>query len=267
VVLAIGSGHFAGQSAAWPSIPFAEEDARDVAAFLGAPGGTRRYRRVDLQTIVGPDATTQRILDALDQLEARRRKGELGQGDSVMVLVESHFLSCERHGQLLASDSAPGLLKTPSVPADRFAEILGQLADYGCQVMLLVDALHENRPDPRQGNRAANEWARDLYRRNVITFVASIHGPSQRVLSEAHGAFAQGILDVLNVRAQARLQADPKAPLTLFGFRDAVARRVLDLTGRRQHARCFVPETIPSQLPVFDPPLRRQPRLLRASID
>ena len=198
------------QSAALPSIPFAEEDARDVGAFLGATGGSPRYPRVNVQTLAGPDATARHILDAFDLLDARLRKGELGQGDSVMVLVESHFLGFERQGRLLASDSHPALPLLRRSRPTGCSEVLGQLAEYGCRVLLLVDALHENRPDPAQGNRAVNEWAARPLPPQRADLVASVHGPSLRVNSESHGAFAQGILDSLNVRAQARLQADPR---------------------------------------------------------
>jgi WD40 repeat protein len=266
-VLSVGSDRFGEGSATLPSIPFAENDVRDVAAFLGAPGGSPRYQRINLQTIAGPDARSDRVLNAFEQLDARLRNNELGQGDAVLVLIESHFVSFERQGHLLASNSAPGSPPTPSIPAERVSEVLGRLADYGCKVMLFIDVLHENRPDPRSSNRALNDWARDLYHRNVITFVASVHGPSFRVRSEAHGAFAEGILDSLNVRAQTRLQMGSPTSPSLWEFQDIVARRVLDLTSRQQHARCFIPDAVPSQVSVFDPPTRRQPRFLRAAND
>ena len=144
-------------------------------------------------------------------------------------------------------------------------ETLGRLADYGCKVMLLVDAVHEHRPGSQKGNRGMNEWARQLYQRNVITLVASIHGPGFRHLT--HGAFAEAVLKSANVQGNARLNQNAAAPLSLFDFQDAVARNVLALTDRRQHARCYIPDTIPSQAPIFDPPARRQPNVVRAARD
>ena len=111
------------------------------------------------------------------------------------------------------------------------------------------------------------EWARDLYRRNVITFVASSHGPSKRVNTRGHGAFAEGILSSLNVQGAARLIPDARRSLTLFDFQDRVERNVQALTGRRQHARCYIPEAIPSQSPLLDPPSRRPAKELRAAND
>jgi WD40 repeat protein len=267
VVLAVGAGEFAGHTLILPRIPFADEDARDVAAFLGDPFGTPKYSRVQVEPIVGRDATAARVLAALDRLDQRRAKGELGQGDSVFVLIESHFLRFDDRGVILASDAAPGTPPAPSVPAALVADALGRLADYGCKVLLLVDGLHEDRPAPPQTNRPLIEWSRALYRKNVITFVASIHGPSRRVASRAHGAFAQGILDSLKVQGRSRLADDPRKAFTLFDFQDAVTRNVHALTNIRQHARCYIPETIPSQTPIFEPPARVQTKALRASAD
>ena len=76
VVLAIGADRFAAREPALPPIPFAVEDSRDVGSFLGAPQGTPRFQRVDVRSILGPDATAERILEALDR--ARRPPEEGG---------------------------------------------------------------------------------------------------------------------------------------------------------------------------------------------
>ncbi|MEJ7636739.1 MAG: WD40 repeat domain-containing protein, partial [Singulisphaera sp.] len=95
VVLAIGADRFAGREPALPPIPFAVEGSRDVGSFLGAPQGSPRFRRVDVQSILGPDATAARILAALVRLDDRRKEGELGRSDSVFVVIESHLLSLD----------------------------------------------------------------------------------------------------------------------------------------------------------------------------
>ena len=270
VVLAIGSGAFAGDEASVPPIAFADQDSRDLAGFFAAPLGKPRYPRVEQMRLIGPVATADRINQALEQLDERRNKGTLEPGDAVFVLIESHFVSFEPPGALLGSD-ARGRPPGPAVSAAAIADCLGQLADYGCKVVLLVDLFHEQRPDPRQTDRGLIEWRRSLYRKNVITFVASIHGPSQRLFANTHGAFAQAILDVPNVRGQARLApAGPAAAgdvgsITLFDFQDTVARNVLSLTARQQHARCDVPDTISSKAPIFDPPPKRPRRALQAA--
>jgi hypothetical protein len=65
---------------------------------------------------------------------------------------------------------------------------------------------------------------------------------------------------VLNVRGQSRLTERSLAEFTLFDFQDGVTRNVLSLTNRQQHARCYVPDTIPSKVPIFEPPSRQLAR-------
>ncbi|WP_406700941.1 hypothetical protein V5E97_19305 [Singulisphaera sp. Ch08] len=265
VVLTIGADSFGTGDSGLPRIPFATEDARDVGAFLGAPGGSSRFQRVDVRPILGTDATADRIFTAFKTLNEERERGELGQGDTVFVSIDSHFLTLGKDAAIVAADSTLSTAAASSISTTVIAETLGQLADYGCTVMLMLDTLHEKRPAPPQTNRGLNEWARTLYQRNVITMVSSIHGPSQSVVSRGHGAFALGILDSLNVQGRSRLTSEADRPLTLFDFQDRVARNVQGVTNRQQHARCYIPEAIASQTTIFDPPARSQPRRLRAA--
>lgn len=267
VVLAIGADSFGTGDASVPRIPFASEDARDIGAFLGAPGGASRYQRVDVRPLLGADATAERILAAFKTLNEERDRGELGQGDAVFVTIDSHFLTLGKEAKILSADSTLGKGPTTAISTTVIGETLGQLADYGCTVMLMLDTLHEKRPTPPQTNRGLIEWSRLLYRRNVITMLSSIHGPSQTVVSRGHGAFALGILDSLNVQGRSRLTSEADRPLTLFDFQDRVARNVQAVTNRQQHARCYIPEAIASQTTIFDPPTRSQPRRLRAATE
>jgi hypothetical protein len=78
------------------------------------------------------------------------------------------------------------------------------------------------------------------------------------------------VRDSLNVRGRSRIiNPNPPgdSPFTLFDFQDTVARDVLALTNRQQHARCYIPETIPSSSPIFEPPSRRPSKPLRAATE
>ena len=48
-----------------------------------------------------------------------------------------------------------------------------------------------------------------------------------------HGEFAEGVLESLDAREQSRPWLDPKRPVTLDDFQDAVVGRVKELTSRR----------------------------------
>ena len=116
---------------------------------------------------------------------------------------------------------------------------------------MLLDTSHENAPaECRSGLR---EFVRSLSKRNVIVFVAANHGVSRRVVPKAHGAFALAVLESFDARGRSRPMLDPSAPMTLDDFQDAVVSRVKELTGRRQFAACYVPETLSPRVFLFEP--------------
>ncbi|MBX6315948.1 MAG: hypothetical protein IRY99_23995, partial [Isosphaeraceae bacterium] len=183
--------------------------------------------------------------------------------DTVIVWIETHFLVFDREGQIVGADAAGGLPPRPVISARDVADCLGELATYGCRVLVLLDGVHEYKNAPKGWDSRIDEWARDLYRRNVIAFLASVQGPSRRLPPEGHGAFALAVLKSRDVRSQTRLMARPSDPATLDEFRDVVEQSVPRLTGLQQIARCYIPGTIHPRTAIFEPPnpSRDAPRL------
>ncbi len=147
------------------------EDARDVGAFLGAPGGASRFQRVGC-TARPPGLTPPRsgFSRRSKTPQRRTRPGELGQGDAwCFVTIDSHFRPRQGSQDPVRRQHAPAGARQRRFPPRSLARTLGQLADYGCTVMLMLDTLHEKRPTAPQTNRGLIEWSRLLYRRNVIT--------------------------------------------------------------------------------------------------
>ena len=72
-----------------PPIPFADLDARDVAKALTAfiDRQTILVNRAHPRVIVGAEATTARLTGVFDDLDAALRKGEIGEGDMVIVMM------------------------------------------------------------------------------------------------------------------------------------------------------------------------------------
>ena len=252
VVRAVGAGAF--PSVEGLAIPFADRDAEKVGTFLSELGRPRA-KQVDLAApLVDTGATAEAIRAVLAGLDAELTEKTLAPGDTVILMLESHALNCDGGTFLVGSDAEPGPSLPPSnaIPAAEVSDALGRLADYGCRVMLLIDAVHPNAPE--SWNSGVAEWARALWHKNVIAFVASNSGPGERLgVRTRQGAFAQGILQSLDAPARSRLWANPDGPLTLGDFQEAVVQQVQDLTARRQFPNCYVPEIIPSQLPIFDP--------------
>jgi hypothetical protein len=250
VVVPIGVGRFGGDI---PPIPFAERDAKDLGQFLADqlvdPGRRQRFGKDRVQPFDSGAATTKTIGNALDALDSELKAGRLGAGDVVAVVLESHVLAVDKGRLILASDTGAGVPPAPSVPAADVADMLGRLSSYGCTVVLLLDAVH-TRPT-ENWNSDVSEWVRTLQRdKDVIVYLASHFGPSQRVPTERHGAFAQAVLESRDVAARTRLRIAPGAPYSLEDLHEAIRQNVARLTRGGQTATYYVPETIPVQLPI-----------------
>jgi WD40 repeat protein len=244
-VLAIGAGG-PFQDQAIPTIRFANEDAKDVSAFLSELGGHSFEQVQTYPVISGTSATSRPIQDALVQVE----HDALGPGDTAFVLIEGYFVATDQGRYLIGTDAGAGSPPARAFSADGVADVLTKIAAQGCRVVLLLDSIHD--PAPDGWNRPQQEWIRSLYRRGVITFVASNHGPSRRYFPKAHGAFVQGVLDAPGARGQARPWVDPNSAMTVDDFKVTVVERVKELTNLKQQAACYLPETFSARSPLFD---------------
>src|SRR5262249_46172534 len=150
-------------------------------------------------------------------------------------VIAAHVLEFDGMATIAAVDTDPAGRPSPGplVPAREVSERLGELADYGCRVVVLLDGVHELPSDAFRST--IKPWVRDLQRqRRVITFVASREGPSLLDARAQHGLFALGV-----TRAFEQAVAAGKAPgqaYTLEEFGRAVRQMVLDLSGRQQEA-------------------------------
>lgn len=243
-LLSIGvNGPFVGGD--YPPIDFADADARDVSGTLGRVGGKVFPEIVAIPPVAGADATTK----ALEEAMYRLKGAELGPGDTLMVMLESHYVGTGPDGRFVANDAKPADVPEGGLPAKELADSLAAIAAGGCRVLVLVDAVHPG-TDPDWAAEF-HEWVRGLYPRGVIAFIAANNGPSQRRSVNNHGAFAQALIEAPTARAQFR-RFVPADVFTLDEFQRTVVRRVEELTTRKQQALCMFPETISPASRLFD---------------
>jgi WD40 repeat protein len=225
-------------------IDFADADAEDLSRFFEGKGKLGYGKVTKFPVILGSEATSERIRDALQKLEAM----PVEPGDTLVVSLESHVLNVQEGRYVLGVDADPLAPLSHTIAAADITDILGKVADRGAQVVVILDGLHKSAP--KAWGRGLDDWIRALTRRNVVVFVASNHGPSLRHLT--HGAFAEAILGSDAARGQARAWVDPKLPATLDDFRASVTLSVERLTARKQHAACYIPETLSPRSPFLD---------------
>ena len=241
-----------------PPVAFADRDARDLADFLAdhlvSPDGGRTIQdpREDRRVLTGEGASAASLGRELERLGEWARAGRLRKGDIVAVVIAAHVLEFDETSAIAAADTdaARAPAPAPTIAARDVSERLGELADYGCRVVVFLDGVHEL---PGEALRSTiKPWVRDLQReRRVITFVASREGPGLSDALAQHGLFALGVMRAFEQAVAAG--KSPGQPYTLDEFGRAVRQMVLDLSGRQQEAFGYFPRGVSPESPFARP--------------
>jgi hypothetical protein len=170
------------------------------------------------------------------------------------VVVATHVLEFEENAlPNVAGSDAKGKDPGGFVTAAEVSDLLGQLVDYGCRVVVFLDGVH-NGSLPNGVNSRVKSWVRDLQRRRrVITFVASKDSPSDVSARDGHGTFTVGVLNAFGTARASGAGAEGRATLSLREFGQAVERNVQDLTDRKQESGYFLPPGVPEFAPFAAP--------------
>jgi len=247
VIASMGVERF--QNASLPALRYAENDAKDLAAFLTrhlVPVRANQAfedRSEDRVVLTGKSASSQSFLGLMDRLRDEVKREELKQGDVVAVVIASHVLTFDGTNLIGTGDTAEGDVPRPSLEAQAISERLEELTTYGCRTVVFVDGVHEL-PEGRFKSNI-REWVRDLQRkRGVITFIAAKEGPSGLDVRSNHGIFAAGLLNAFEAAGAVGARQDRTAALSLAQFKAAVEEQVLYLSDRQQVVGCYLPRTV-----------------------
>jgi hypothetical protein len=235
-------------------VRYAGNDAAELARFLAAhlvsTDGTKTAPE-PAWILTGPKATARAIQDAVDRLHELVDKKQIHDGDVVTVVIASHLLESTDGALLATCDTRIKNPPRPVVSTRDIADVLGQLTDYGCRVVVFLDGVH------KLDNPLSSEikpFVRELQRRRrVITFVASKEGPSGFDVPNQHGLFALGLLRVFQGADLAGARKNRAAVYTLDQFKTELRNTVLGLSERRQEAFGYLPLEIAPRTPFASP--------------
>jgi WD40 repeat protein len=241
-VLAIGCDRFAG---GLPPVEFAGRDARSLAEWLAdhltSADGTKPTAQPP-RVLTGPEASVQSITAACDHLHKLVQEKKVQEHDIVAVVIASHLLASKEGALLAATDTVGSISPRPAFATSDLCEVLGQLTDYGCRVVVFLDGVH-SLEEPLKSE--IKPLVRDLQRmRRVITFIASKEGPSRVDQTRQNGLFALGLMQVFQGAALASAREGRSGAYTLDQFRTVLQDEVLNLSARRQRAFCYIPDEV-----------------------
>jgi WD40 repeat protein len=231
-----------------PPVKFADKDAGDVARFLTdhlISADATRPKLENSQVLAGTEASTGSITGALDRLHDLLVRKQFNKGDIVAIFLAAHVLELKDATVIATADSQISQAPRTVVPTQDICDLLGQITDYGCRVIVFVDGVH-NVGDPLVSE--IKPLVRDLYqKRRVITFVASKEGPSDVDVPNEHGIFSLGILQVFQGASPGGPNGNRSNGYTLDQFKTALRDAVQNLSGRQQDASCYIPLELPEQ--------------------
>jgi WD40 repeat protein len=244
-------------------IRFADRDADFLADFLQARGEHVHFAkdRIDRKVLntqaPHPDVNRDAIANVFKQLKKEADSGDLGAGDTVFLVVESHVLDFGQGPLLLGPDARLPAIEQAAVNTNLITEDLKYVAGKGCLVLLFLDGIHGELPLKAQRN--LTDWVRTLWKNGVMVLVASKLEESER--GNNLSVFAEAISGSVTVRGAGRRLLSP----TLDEFQGVVIRGVAERTSRRQHADFYPPEHIqPRLIRIFEPQPRPSENLAAA---
>jgi WD40 repeat protein len=244
-LLAIGCDQFA---AGLPPVEYAGRDAQDLADWLAfhlTSADGARAAAEPKQVLAGDKASFRSITDACDRLHTLVQTKRLHEHDIVTVVIASHLVASPQGVLIAATDTVAGTPPRPALAASDLSELLGQLTDYGCRVVVLLDGVHKlDAPQQTEWKPFVRELQR---RRGVITFIASKEGPSGVDRTQEHGRFALGIMQAFQGADLAGARKDRNEPYTLDEFRAAFRNELFNLSERRQQGECYIPIQVPER--------------------
>jgi hypothetical protein len=242
-VVSIGGDQFANPQLL--PVKYAGKDADEITGFLAnhlvSTDGTKT--KVESKVVLsGPLATANTVRVEFDHLDKLLKKKQFQAGDIVAVVIDSHVLEFDGASVIAMADTQPGNPPAHAVSTREISDLLGQLTDYGCRVVLFLDGVHKL--DPRLSSEI-KPWVRELFlERRVITFVASENMPSGANDLEQRGYFALGIRQALQGDRPPGWPKDRTAAITLDQFDKAVRDTVSKLSARAQDAFSYFPEEV-----------------------
>ncbi len=244
-VLAIGCDRFA---AGLPPLDYAGRDAETLAGWLAdhltSADGARNVSELPV-VLVGAKASFQSITEACDHLHDLVANKRVRDRDIVAVVIASYLLASPDGVVIAAADTVASNPPRTAFAASDLSEVLGQLTEYGCRVVVFLDGLHKVEEPSRS---EIKPFVRELLRkRGVITFIASNEGPSGVDRPREHGVFALGVTQVFLGADLAGVRKDRSDAYTLDQFRTALRNEVFNLSARRQQASCYIPTRVPER--------------------
>jgi len=216
-------------------LQFPKKDAEDFATlFSGQQGKDRLFDRVDVKKLIGKDATTNAIKEAIEFYRYEFKQGSIRPNDVILIFLSSHGFIYQDKLRLQGDDYKDMYKETYSVAYD---EIISRLNEIDCKKIIFLDACFSGgaKADPAEINEAIDQLNKQ--KTGTSTFSSCSRDEySYEDVAWNNGAFTKALLDGCR---QALADADHNGLITLqelYNYtRSAVPQMVNEVKQKSQH--------------------------------
>jgi hypothetical protein len=231
-------------------LQFPKKDAEDFAAlFRGQDKQDGLFSRVDVKTLIGKDASTNAIKEAVEYYRYAYKQGSIRSGDIILVFLSSHGFMYQNRFRIQGDDYKDMFKETYSVAYD---EIISRLDELDCKKVIFLDACFSGGAKADAGEIA--EAIEVLNRQKTGTATFSSCSRDEYSYEDAawnNGAFTRALLDACRKGAA---DADRNGIITLgelYSYvRAEVPRMVMEVKQKSQTPTMPVQDLL-QQTPIF----------------
>ncbi len=218
-----------------PALKFAVADARAIAkAFKAKPGGP--YRPGENTTLLNATARRQDVLAALARL------GRVKPNDLVVFHFAGHGVKDKTGFYLLTVDADPQNLADTALSG---AALRKTLAEFPCQVLLLLDACHAGAAI-KDFRPVVDDLTRALTDDDCGVAVLSAAMANETAQEKGdHGLFTRAVIDALNQAKGVQYNRHDKM-LYVHHLHGYVFDEVTRASDRKQHPSLSLPSVVES---------------------
>ena len=233
----------------FPNLLYTTNDARDIIDIYkdqGGKEGNRIFNSVEVESVIGEEATAKKIADVITHLKATFINGNIGENDVILIFISSHG-SLNKKEELIiqGKDYDP---ENPDFTGVKYEDIISWLNLIPCKKLVLIDACHSG--GGKANTRDVNNHIISLNRASGVSVITSSRDSQQSWEDDIwkNGAFTEAIVKGLKNGAADSVPKD--GIITVEELYDYMSKAVPDMVEKTKNKNNSIERKI-TQNPVL----------------
>jgi len=183
------------------NLAYTEKDAKDFSDLYKKQGGkygNRLFNTVNVQTLLGTEATSGEIKGRIEELKVKLETGNISENDVIIIFISSHGFLFDDEFRIQGDDYDPARKRSTSVSYQ--ADIAAVLEELPCKKLVFIDACHSGGGGARSNIADINYEIKKLnQKKKGLTTIVSSKGDEESYEDVVwqNGAFTEAIIQGL----------------------------------------------------------------------